>query len=159
MRTWILATIVSAMSGIAAAKPLVNAEFVAAHSHVDDTPLVLAIIQIESGYNSQISSSAGAIGLMQVTLGAASDAAQYCSLPKVTTSQLYNPAINILYGTCYLKKQLAELDSLTEALVVYNGGYKQLAKLRKGEPIASETAQYLVKVLYLYNKGAICSQH
>ncbi len=66
---------------------------------------------------------------------------------------LLEPGKNIRYGTCYLRQALEYTSGdWTRALVMYNGGYKQLAKYDNGGNIASETAQYILQVQTVLSK-------
>lgn len=108
----------------------------------------MAIIYVESGFDHHARSQQGARGLMQLTAPAIQDATEYCELRPITDmNRLYDSVTNIRYGTCFLKKihEEVELD-WTRTLILYNGGYAQLLKYERGESIASETANYVLKV-------------
>ena len=117
---------------------------------------MLAVIYVESGFETWAVSEVGAAGLMQVTNIAVKDTMNHCGLPHVTSDQLHNPATNIKYGTCYLNHMLNKMDGdWTKALIIYNGGYRQLTKYQKGETITLETSNYVLKVNRAFN---ICSK-
>lgn len=91
--------------------------------HVDPY-LICAIIKVESNWQDDALSAAGAVGLMQILPSTAQelasrgrvDARQYPS------SDLENPRINIVYGTIYLSYLLSISASQDEAIAAYNAG-------------------------------------
>lgn len=131
--------------------PAFITHLVEAHSAVPDTALVLAVIAAESGFNAGAKSSANALGLMQVTDLAMLDAAVHCNRSPVPLALLYDATTNIIFGTCYLKKALALTGHEYEALLIYNGGYRQWEKYKAGKRIAAETQAYVNRVLALKN--------
>lgn len=108
---------------------------------------LLAIIYVESGFNVHAISSKGAMGLMQLTRVAILDATTHCGMGIPATLNVYDPALNVRLGSCYLDRllQVTGGDYL-RALILYNGGFIQLTKYDRGENIASETANYILKV-------------
>lgn len=111
-----------------------------------DSGLILSVISVESAFRANARSSAGAVGLMQVTRGAMLDASIFCGLPAVSAASMYLPTINVRYGSCYLRMWLEKTGSEMEALIGYNGGYRQWMNFRAGRPLAPETANYIVSV-------------
>jgi soluble lytic murein transglycosylase len=108
---------------------------------------MLAVIYTESRFNSKAVSIADAHGLMQMTEIAVIDAAKHCNLQPVRMDNLFDSYTNVQYGTCYLAKLLGETEGdWDRALVAYNGGYVQLQRYDRGVNIASETANYVLKV-------------
>jgi soluble lytic murein transglycosylase-like protein len=109
---------------------------------------ILAIITVESAGDHRAISTKGAHGLMQVTSIAAKEASVQCALPIVTDMNLLlEPRRNVTYGSCYFRHVLNQHSGdYTRALIVYNGGYAQLAKYEKGIPMVSETANYVLQV-------------
>lgn len=87
-----------------------------------DRYLVAALIKAESNYNPAAVSSAGAMGVMQLT----EETALFCSEKLgVTLSEgdIFTPEVNIRLGTYYLKRTM-ELFNNDESLAVaaYNAG-------------------------------------
>ena len=113
-----------------------------------------AIIQVESAGKIDAVSSAGALGLMQLTVPAIIDAADHCGISRlVTKAELIIPETNIKYGMCYLDLLHSQFDGdWMEILTVYNGGYKSLTRLRRGVNVNHETANYVVKVQYIITR-------
>lgn len=108
--------------------------------------LTLSIIAVESGFRTDVVSPAGAIGLMQLTRLAVEDASLHCVMPVPPRSKWKEPNLNIRLGLCYLDLMAKKSRSTEELLVLYNGGYKQLALMRQGIPITTETRQYVKSV-------------
>lgn len=85
--------------------------------------LIYAVIKVESKFKSDAVSSAGAIGLMQVTPDT------FIWLSKKTEDKyedvnlLYNPDINIKYGVYYLSWLYSRYGSWETALAAYNAGH------------------------------------
>jgi hypothetical protein len=102
------------------------------------------VMKVESNLNPNATSSVGAAGLFQITKLATIDAAIFCSIPLIGNP--YDPAFNTRIGTCYLAKLYSDTQDWTEALIIYNGGYKTLKRYRKGLNINTETANYVLKV-------------
>jgi soluble lytic murein transglycosylase-like protein len=74
---------------------------------------VLAIIQVESGFNKRArDSQSGSVGLMQVNLDGRS----------LNADAMAVPATSIKYGLRLLKKYRQEMPSESQALVAYNQG-------------------------------------
>ena len=129
----------------------------AAHS-ADKSPdfllLATAVMAAESGFNNNAVSSSGAIGLMQLTLIGAREAAKQCSLSRPLgesdsslTLKIRGPAENVKYGTCLLKHYLKQVNNNSlHALVLYNGGYGQLTRLRNTGTLTEETLNYVLRV-------------
>jgi peptidoglycan lytic transglycosylase len=124
-----------------------------------DPALVAAVIYAESHFIDGRTSSAGALGLMQLTPGTARYIAEKSGGVRFEVSDLATPQVNIAYGTWYLRYLLDRYGGNTAfALAAYNGGEgnvdRWVAQARaKGEPLAieaipfAETRAYVAKVL------------
>ncbi len=107
-----------------------------------DEALLHAVIAVESGYNADIVSKKGAVGLMQLMPGTAK---RY----KVKNS--FDPAQNIHAGAKYLSSLLAQFDNNVQlALAAYNAGENNVRKYGGRIPPFPETIAYVPKVLGLY---------
>jgi soluble lytic murein transglycosylase len=88
-----------------------------------DPALLAAVIDTESKFNASARSSAGAVGLMQLTPQTAEGIAQYTHGSKFQLSDLTNPDINVRYGTWYLRHLLDRYQGNERlALAAYNAG-------------------------------------
>ncbi len=87
-----------------------------------DPYLVAALIRQESTFNPRVRSRAGARGLMQIIPATGRQLARQ-ERRTYKTRDLYNPEINILYGTRYLKTLLGRFNGRVDyALAGYNAG-------------------------------------
>src|SRR5262249_60961956 len=93
-----------------------------AHQDNLDPALLAAVIEAESKFNSNARSSAGAIGLMQLTPSTAKGIAQYTGGSRFRVSDLTNPDINIRYGAWYLGHLFAKYGNERLPLAAYNPG-------------------------------------
>jgi len=88
-----------------------------------DKALVYAIVRQESGFNPDVVSPKGAVGLMQVLPESAARVAGDDKL-KVDTSPLFDPAFNLRVGQDYLSwlMQMGMGYDLLKVVAAYNGG-------------------------------------
>ena len=105
--------------------PLRYSAIVRGHAgHYDlDPALLAAVIEAESKFNPDARSSAGAVGLMQLTPTTAKGIALYTGGHHFRLSDLTNPEINVRYGAWYLRHLLDHYhDNERLALAAYNAG-------------------------------------
>jgi soluble lytic murein transglycosylase-like protein len=115
-----------------------------AEQHDLPAHLLHAIIMVESAYNPQAVSSAGAQGLMQL-MPATAD--------RFGVSDAYNPTQNIRAGATYMKLLLNLFKGdLSLALAAYNAGENAVKRYNNRIPPFKETQGYVKKVLALYKK-------
>jgi soluble lytic murein transglycosylase len=87
-----------------------------------DPALVAAVIYAETKFDAR-TSSAGAVGLMQILPQTAEYLAHRSGATTFRTSDLATPQVNIAYGSYYLRYLLNEYHGSTvTALAAYNGG-------------------------------------
>ncbi|MDO4643363.1 MAG: lytic transglycosylase domain-containing protein [Cardiobacteriaceae bacterium] len=103
-----------------------------------DPALIHAVISVESGYRSDAVSNKGAVGLMQLMPGTASD---------MNITDPYNPANNLEGGIKYLSLQLARFKDVELALAAYNAGPESLAHYNGQIPPYNETQHYVKRVM------------
>ncbi len=106
-----------------------------------DADLVHAVIKVESDYDANCVSSAGASGLMQLMPSTARH---------LGVENIFDPADNIDGGVRYLKQQMDRFGSVELALAAYNAGPGAVAQ-HKGIPPYRETQAYVPRVLQYYN--------
>ena len=106
--------------------------------------LLHAVITIESAYDPNAISRAGAVGLMQLMPATAK---------RYGVANRRNPSANLTGGTRYLKDLLLRFDSNLElALAGYNAGENAVEKFGNRIPPYDETRNYVRKVLQLYSQ-------
>ena len=106
--------------------------------------LIHAVVAIESAYDPDAISRAGAVGLMQLMPATAK---------RYGVTNRRNPSANLAGGTRYLKDLLVRFDrDLELALAGYNAGENAVAKFGNRIPPFDETQNYVRKVLQLYSQ-------
>ena len=84
-----------------------------------DKALIFSVIKVESGFNDNAESKAGALGLMQIT----PKTAEYiASLQGVSEYDIKDTRTNIRFGCFYLNYLLKRFKNCETALVAYNAG-------------------------------------
>jgi soluble lytic murein transglycosylase-like protein len=106
--------------------------------------LLHAVITVESAYDPNAISRAGAVGLMQLMPATAR---------RYGVADRRNPTSNLTGGTRYLKDLLIRFDSdIKLALAGYNAGENAVEKFGNQIPPYDETQEYVRKVLELYSQ-------
>ncbi len=117
----------------------------AARRHGLDPDLVLAVVQVESGFRPDAVSPKGAQGLMQLMPGTANALGVLDPL---------DPGQNLDGGARHLGALVARYDGdLNRALAAYNAGEGAVARHR-GVPPYRETRDYVKKILKRYKKAS-----
>ena len=113
-----------------------------------DPALIAAVIYAESKFRPTAVSSAGAIGLMQLTPTTAEAIALRTGGTAFRVSDLTDPTINIRYGSWYLHDLFAKYRSVALALAAYNAGQGNVDRwLAAGDGIPfPETRDYVARV-------------
>jgi soluble lytic murein transglycosylase-like protein len=109
-----------------------------------DANLIKSVIKVESNYNPNAVSHAGAQGLMQLMPATARG---------LGVTDPFDPQQNVMAGTRFLKDMLRRYDgNLDAALAAYNWGPGNVD--RKGMALPRETRDYLTKVKANYQQFA-----
>lgn len=111
--------------------PLKYANYVEKYAEENnlDVMLVYAIIKAESNFEPNITSSSGAMGLMQIMESTAKEISTKKELELSTKEMLYQPEINIMLGTAYFAQLLKNYEgNINLALAAYNAGIGNVAK-------------------------------
>ncbi len=112
--------------------------------------LLHALITIESVYDPNAISRAGAVGLMQLMPATARRYGVY---------DRHNPVANLNGGTRYLKDLLNRFDNKVElALAGYNAGENAVERYGNKIPPFDETQEYVRKVMQLYTEASPASK-
>jgi len=109
-----------------------------------DPELLRAVIVVESGFDANAVSGAGAQGLMQLMPATAKS---------YGVSDVFDPQQNIRGGARYLRDLIKRYDEDYElVLAAYNAGEDAVAKYGGKIPPYAETRRYIPKVLGVYNR-------
>ena len=116
-----------------------------------DAALLAAVIYQESKFDADARSSSGAIGLMQLLPATAKGIALRTGGSQFRPDDLFDPEINVRYGSWYLRHLLRKYGDEETALAAYNAGQTNVdAWRRDGRGIAfSETRHYVRRVAEL----------
>ncbi len=114
-----------------------------------DPALIAAVIYRESKFDPRAESRSGAIGLMQLLPATAEGIALHTGGAGFVTADLYDPEINVRYGSFYLRRLLRKYGDERLALAAYNAGQRNVDEWRRrGRGIAfDETRHYVETVL------------
>ena len=117
----------------------------------DFMTLVVTVIAAESNFVPHAkAATSGAVGLMQVTDIGAREAERQCPfLIREYRNRriLTDPTTNIAYGSCLLRYYMSQVNNnILLALVLYNGGYRQLTRLATNATLTTETREYVLRV-------------
>ena len=93
-----------------------------------DSSLVAGVIRAESKFNADVRSNRGAIGLMQLMPETGRWISEQIDSGSFVSSSLYEPDVNVRYGTWYLANLLDEFNgNEVLALAAYNAGRGNVA--------------------------------
>ncbi len=116
-----------------------------AAEHGVDARLLHAIVSVESAYNPQARSHAGALGLMQVIPATGK---------RFGADDLFDPLQNLRAGTAYLVWLSNRFGGDLELmLAAYNAGEGAVQRHGNRIPPFKETKQYVARVTALYRTG------
>ena len=113
-----------------------------------DPALLAAVIYQESKFKADARSKSGAVGLMQLLPDTAKGIAVHTGGTQFVVSDLYNPEINVRYGSWYLRHLLERYGDERTALAAYNAGQDNVDRWRAagGGIRFSETRAYVARV-------------
>ena len=141
--------------------PVVYEELIAKQSAVQQLPpeLVLGLVRRESLFDPEARSGVGARGLMQLMPATARKVARHRQERRFSTGKLYQPDLNLRYGTHYLRQLIDQYQGdKVLALAAYNGGPNNVKRWLKSRPTGAaalwvemitygETREYVQAVL------------
>jgi soluble lytic murein transglycosylase len=99
-----------------------------ARRHGLDPYVILALAAQESTFDAGISSSAGAIGLMQIMPATGRAVARQIGLKGFSARRLTDPEINMTIGTTYFADLMEQFGQAAYALAGYNAGGHRVVK-------------------------------
>jgi soluble lytic murein transglycosylase len=97
-----------------------------------DPALLAAVIYQESKFHANAHSSSGAIGLMQLLPDTAKGIAVHTGGTRFRVGDLYDPEINVRYGSWYLHHLIEKYGDERVALAAYNAGQDNVDRWRRG---------------------------
>ncbi len=122
----------------------------AARAHGVDAELLTAVIAVESGFNAQVVSPRGAIGLMQLTADSADRYASAAERQTPAETRLRDARINIDTGARMLADLLKRHRHTELALAAWNAGEAALRHHGGAMPPIDETRAHVHMVMELY---------
>ena len=118
--------------------------------HRLDPDLITSVIRAESAFNPHAVSRKGAVGLMQLMPGTAS---------QLGVPNAFDPQANVEGGTRYLRELLERYDfDLIKALAAYNAGPMRVQQYR-GVPPYYETRAYVARIVRDFNRKKLAEQN
>jgi len=104
--------------------------------------LVLAVIDVESGFDNFAVSPVGALGLMQIMPSTGQALARRLGIPWRGSRTLFDPVANVKIGVAYLQELRERFDHLPTALAAYNWGPARIRRwVRSGSALPARYAQ------------------
>lgn len=141
------------------------ADYQPSNGYKVDRALLLAFMRQESGFRPDVTSWAGARGLMQIMPATASHITQDSSLAGSNRDRLYDPSFNVTLGQEYISELMGSGEpngNLFMLTTAYNGGPGNLSRWLssidfRGDPFlfiesipAAETRGYIERVVTNY---------
>ena len=122
----------------------------AALRHGIDAELLTAVIAVESGFNTDVVSPRGAIGLMQITAETGDRYATVAERLAPAEQRLLDPRINIHTGARMLADLQRRYARIDLALAAWNAGEGTLRRYGGAMPPIDETRAHVHLVMELY---------
>ena len=115
--------------------------------HGVDPALTASVIRCESRFRPRAVSPQGAIGLMQIMPSTGEWIAERLGHDGYDVDQLYNPEVNVRFGTWYLAQLIDRFDTVDDALRAYNAGPTHAERWAEDPAgVFPETAAYVERV-------------
>jgi len=123
-------------------------------NHLDPF-LMAALIRQESEFDASVTSRANARGLTQIEPATGRELSRKLKIARYTTAKLFQPSLNLQFGTYYLRLVTDQLGGHTEAaLAAYNAGMSRAkAWLTWGD--FQEPAEFVETVPFTQTRGYI----
>jgi soluble lytic murein transglycosylase-like protein len=111
-----------------------------------DPALVLAVMHVESRYNTFAVSSKDAMGLMQIIPSTGEELAARLGIRWEGPHTLFDPAANVRIGVAYLQELRDRYGDLSIALAAYNWGPGRIdRRISRGAPLPTIYAQLVLE--------------
>jgi soluble lytic murein transglycosylase len=120
-----------------------------------DPFLMAALIRQESEFDAKVTSPANARGLTQIEPATGRELSRKLKIPQYSTAKLFQPSLNLQFGTYYLRLVTDQLGGHTEAaLAAYNAGMSRAKSwLTWGD--FQEPAEFVETVPFTQTRGYI----
>ena len=129
-------------------RKLAHAIVVEARRHDFDPGLVLAVMHVESRYDTFAVSNRDAMGLMQILPSTGEWMAQRMGLAWQGPQTLFDPFVNVQIGVAYLRELADRYGSIHTALSAYNWGPGAIdRRIERGAPLPKIYAQLVLDAL------------
>ena len=120
-----------------------------------DPYLILALIRQESLFDPRARSPATALGLMQLLPSTAARVARQIGMPPPSNEQLFQPEINLVLGTHYLKDLLQRYsNNWFKAIAAYNAGESAVDRWEK-ELLTDDVEEFVERIPYLETRNYV----
>lgn len=109
----------------------------------------IALVGVESAYNSAARSPVGAVGLGQLMPAYAAEFGTYCGLEGIGKEHIADDYTNLMLSACYFRHLIdTNNGSIPLALVSYNAGLysPSLRRVKAGGSPVEETSAYVTKI-------------
>jgi soluble lytic murein transglycosylase-like protein len=125
---------------------LAHTVVVEARRHHFDPALVLAVIHVESRFDTYAVSPKDALGLMQLLPSTGAELAPLVGVAWHGPQTLFDPVANVRLGVAYLRQLTDRYNgSVKTALVAYNWGPGRIDQfVRAGDPLPREYSQLVL---------------
>ena len=120
-----------------------------------DPYLVLALIRQESLFDARARSPAAAVGLMQLIPPTAARVARQLGLAVPSQERLFEPEVNLILGTQYLKDLLERYsNNWPKALAAYNAGEAAVDRWER-EIVTDDIEEFVEQIPYVETRGYV----
>jgi len=109
----------------------------------------IALVAIESRFDSAARSSVGAIGLSQLMPKYQASFAEACGLPEFQDSDLHHDFVNLTLGACYFDYLVKRHNSIVLGLISFNSGpySHSIQRAKRGDAPVHESAAHVSKIV------------
>ena len=129
-------------------RKLANRVVVEARRHAFDPGLVLAVMHVESRYDTFAVSNRDAMGLMQILPSTGEWMADKMGIAWQGPQTLFDPMVNVQIGVAYLRELADRYGSIHTALSAYNWGPGAIdRRIQRGAPLPKIYAQLVLDAL------------
>jgi soluble lytic murein transglycosylase len=100
--------------------------------------VVYAVVRQESVFMADATSSAGALGLMQILPATATQIARSIKIPVKGNAELFDPDRNLRLGSVFLARLVDRYGNLALGVAAYNAGPGRVKQWRPAAPMAAD---------------------